>query len=64
MKTPVPLPYSGRHGGRCFHDYDISRVVTKIGTGGFLVLGSDDHFHVVHQDCVQGKKPEKNLQWK
>ena len=52
---------TGVHGGKCFHDYAIDRVVLETARGQFVVLGSDGKFHVVHRDCVQGRQPEIRL---
>ena len=58
------LQTTGKHAGACFHDYDILRVVWELPNEGFLVLGSDNRFHVVHKDCTQGQKAEIKLDLK
>ena len=55
------IPTTKKHGGKCFHDYEIIRVIWQLPNTGILVLGDDDRFHVVHQDCVQGRIPEIQL---
>lgn len=47
------------HLGVCSHDYNIVRVVNKVpkslqgdGPECYLVLGSDNEFHVVSYKCI------------
>ena len=56
--SKITLQTPSIHGNNCAHDYLIERVVMRHPRGGFVVLGSDDTFHVVAESCLQGKRPE------
>lgn len=56
--TEIVPPNPNHNFNRCHHDYLITRVVMKHPEGGFVVLGSDNKFHVVHSECVGEWTPE------